>query len=189
MPLKIIKKIENAETNINKNNINLNIEETIKKMFFLCCKIIDSGSIILKNIDFNKLINQFNDEEYNIEYEKISKIINFFALIFGKKYTIIEALLKTTNIIKDLNALSIKLGIKLINNNTNDNTFNQLWSDEEIEAISNIMKDFNLEEIKKTAQKIRQEVKENEIKKNIENKKEQNIKCYEILTENNKNNL
>ena len=157
MPLKIIKKTEEINKEENNDNITnkINIEETIQKMFFVCNTIIDSINNILTNVDFNRISYLLNEEEYQEEYRKIKRLIDTFQSVFCEKKSIVDVLSKITKIVQNLQKIANEFNISLIKQDVNDTNI-QLLTDNDIEIISQIVKDFGIDELKQTTKKIQQ---------------------------------
>ena len=157
MPLKIIKKTEEINKEENNDNITnkINIEETIQKMFFVCNTIIDSINNILTNVDFNRISYLLNEEEYQEEYRKIKRLIDTFQSVFCEKKSIVDVLSKKKKIVQNLQKIANEFNISLIKQDVNDTNI-QLLTDNDIEIISQIVKDFGIDELKQTTKKIQQ---------------------------------
>ena len=183
MPLKIIKKTEEINKEENNDNITnkINIEETIQKMFFVCNTIIDSINNILTNVDFNRISYLLNEEEYQEEYRKIKRLIDTFQSVFCEKKSIVDVLSKITKIVQSLQKIANEFNISLIKQEVNDTNI-QLLTDNDIEIISQIVKDFGIDELKQTTKKIQQEIS---IKNNnsVQNNKKEVMNYYEIYNE------
>ena len=183
MPLKIIKKTEEINKEENNDNITnkINIEETIQKMFFVCNTIIDSINNILTNVDFNRISYLLNEEEYQEEYRKIKRFIDTFQSVFCEKKSIVDVLSKITKIVQSLQKIANEFNISLIKQDVNDTNI-QLLTDNDIEIISQIVKDFGIDELKQTTKKIQQEIS---IKNNnsVQNNKKEVMNYYEIYNE------
>ena len=183
MPLKIIKKTEEINKEENNDNITnkINIEETIQKMFFVCNTIIDSINNILTNVDFNRISYLLNEEEYQEEYRKIKRLIDTFQSVFCEKKSIVDVLSKITKIVQSLQKIANEFNISLIKQDVNDTNI-QLLTDNDIEIISQIVKDFGIDELKQTTKKIQQEIS---IKNNnsVQNNKKEVMNYYEVYNE------
>ena len=183
MPLKIIKKTEEINKEENNDNITnkINIEETIQKMFFVCNTIIDSINNILTNVDFNRISYLLNEEEYQEEYRKIKRLIDTFQSVFCEKKSIVDVLSKITKIVQSLQKIANEFNISLIKQEVNDTNI-QLLTDNDIEIISQIVKDFGIDELKQTTKKIQQEIS---IKNNnsVQNNKKEVMNYYEVYNE------
>ena len=183
MPLKIIKKTEEINKEENNDNITnkINIEETIQKMFFVCNAIIDSINNILTNVDFNRISYLLNEEEYQEEYRKIKRLIDTFQSVFCEKKSIVDVLSKITKIVQSLQKIANEFNISLIKQDVNDTNI-QLLTDNDIEIISQIVKDFGIDELKQTTKKIQQEIS---IKNNnsVQNNKKEVMNYYEVYNE------
>ena len=183
MPLKIIKKTEEINKEENNDNITnkINIEETIQKMFFVCNTIIDSINNILTNVDFNRISYLLNEEEYQEEYRKIKRLIDTFQSVFCEKKSIVDVLSKITKIVQSLQKIANEFNISLIKQDVNDTNI-QLLTDNDIEIISQIVKDFGIDELKQTTKKIQQEIS---IKNNnsVKNNKKEVMNYYEVYNE------
>lgn len=183
MPLKIIKKTEEINKEENNDNITnkINIEETIQKMFFVCNTIIDSINNILTNVDFNRISYLLNEEEYQEEYRKIKRFIDTFQSVFCEKKSIVDVLSKITKIVQSLQKIANEFNISLIKQDVNDTNI-QLLTDNDIEIISQIVKDFGIDELKQTTKKIQQEIS---IKNNnsVQNNKKEVMNYYEVYNE------
>ena len=183
MPLKIIKKTEEINKEENNDNITnkINIEETIQKMFFVCNTIIDSINNILTNVDFNRISYLLNEEEYQEEYRKIKRFIDTFQSVFCEKKSIVDVLSKITKIVQSLQKIANEFNISLIKQEVNDTNI-QLLTDNDIEIISQIVKDFGIDELKQTTKKIQQEIS---IKNNnsVQNNKKEVMNYYEVYNE------
>ena len=183
MPLKIIKKTEEINKEESNDNITnkINIEETIQKMFFVCNTIIDSINNILTNVDFNRISYLLNEEEYQEEYRKIKRLIDTFQSVFCEKKSIVDVLSKITKIVQSLQKIANEFNISLIKQEVNDTNI-QLLTDNDIEIISQIVKDFGIDELKQTTKKIQQEIS---IKNNnsVQNNKKEVMNYYEVYNE------
>ena len=183
MPLKIIKKTEEINKEESNDNITnkINIEETIQKMFFVCNTIIDSINNILTKVDFNRISYLLNEEEYQEEYRKIKRLIDTFQSVFCEKKSIVDVLSKITKIVQSLQKIANEFNISLIKQEVNDTNI-QLLTDNDIEIISQIVKDFGIDELKQTTKKIQQEIS---IKNNnsVQNNKKEVMNYYEVYNE------
>lgn len=177
MTLKIIHhQEEQSIENKNDNNLNLDIKESLTKMFILCNKIINLSYTILEQVDFNKL----DENDFDEKYQKLSKYIDIFTIIVGKKISIIEATSKAMSIIQKIQSLAEKFNICLIKEDEEDKNIECL-TDDDIDMMVQLVKDFGEKQIRDDAKEVNKEIqKQNEIKSQEEKKQ---IDIYDIYHE------
>ncbi len=181
MPLKIIHRTENNAEKTPKIELNSNIEETIQKMFYLCKKIIDICQNIIKETDFQNILQSENFEEFEIMHERVDKIMSLFSLVFGKKIAIIDAIVKTTAIMQKIRVLSDSFEVKLINTEENDS---EVLTDEDVEMMVQMVKDFGEDKIKEDARKCKNYLNNQKHIKNITQNQQTDV--YEIYNDSTK---
>ncbi len=151
MPLKIIHHKE-EETTKRKETLSIDdIEESITKVFFLCKNIVNILNTILteKNIlEFN----QINDNKQNTDNN--TDAINLFRFIAGKK-TPIEIMFKITTIMQKINILANDFGISL---SEKENKNEEVLTDEDIDIMVQLVKDFGEEKIREDAKEFRKKI-------------------------------
>ena len=162
MPLKIIHHRENKEIveKNNKNNFNYDIEETLKKMYSLCDKIINFSHLILEKIDFDKSIANKDLETMENKIEEIQNYIKTFEIIFGKKLSIIEAVSKATSLIQKIQIIAEKFNISLIEDNCDENENIEYLTDDDIDMMVQMVKDFGEDNLRQDAESCKIEIEE-----------------------------
>ena len=112
---------------------------------------------------------------------KIKRLIDTFQSVFCEKKSIVDVLSKITKIVQSLQKIANEFNISLIKQEVNDTNI-QLLTDNDIEIISQIVKDFGIDELKQTTKKIQQEIS---IKNNnsVQNNKKEVMNYYEVYNE------
>ena len=138
--------------------------------------------IIKKTEEINKEENNDNiTNKINIEETIQKRLIDTFQSVFCEKKSIVDVLSKITKIVQSLQKIANEFNISLIKQEVNDTNI-QLLTDNDIEIISQIVKDFGIDELKQTTKKIQQEIS---IKNNnsVQNNKKEVMNYYEVYNE------
>ena len=185
MAIKVIKR--NAERSTEKsedsNKFSINYEQLIKQLYTMCKKMIDMSSYVMDNFDL-KDANELDEASFDDKFNRINKIMTFFLLVFGKKYTIIELIAKSISLINDIQKIADKVGISLVSDIDNDKNA-EIWCDEDVEIMKQIVDNIGAEQFKKDIDECYAEHKaEQERKNNILNKNTDNItEVYEVFND------
>lgn len=184
MQIKIIKKQDTIENKSDDNNeISICYGQIIKKTLEMCQKIINLSNNIMNNINIEKT--DIEDIDFDEQYNKISKSMDAFKLIFGKKYTIIEVITKTTTLINNLQKIANQVGINLSNNEENNQDI-EMWDEQDVEIMKQIVDDIGTEQLKKDIEECYNLQHEEKIGNDTKNKKDDNtINVYEVMSEDN----
>ena len=180
MPIKLIHTKEKIEQKKSKNNINFNIEDSFNKTYCICSKIIESCFYLLNNFNLEKILQINDNEEINEEYERMIKINQIFSIIFGKKYSIIDAITKATDILNKIQTLSGRLNINLINENEEKQN-EEIIVDEDIEFLMQAIEDYGREALKND---IRESIKQtSQDERNVNEEQSSFIDTYKVSNE------
>lgn len=182
MALTIVRKIKQANTDEHQK-IDVNIELMLQKIFYLCNKVIDSGQMIVEKIDFINLFNEEDGERFEYELDRIQKIIDVFAIVFGKKFSVLEAIMKATAMIEKIKKIADNFGVNLITNNDKNTERLSYWTDDDIKMFRQMVRDFGFDDIveEKTTRE-KQRILQEKAKKDREFHLENDI-IYEIYDE------
>ena len=183
MPVKIIHHTEddNNDNVSQEQKLNLNIENCLQQMFNICQKVVNYSQKLLDNCDIENLLQIIdNNGELELHIERIKQLTDLFSIIFGKKFSIIESLTKTTAIMQKIQVLAEKFGVELIQQQENDNV--ETFSEEDIEVLKQLVEDFGIEQIKQDMEDCNKEImeKQNQQKKDIPKKTE----VYDVYKDN-----
>ena len=176
MPLKIVHHTENMPEKQQKG-LDLDVEDVLQKMFYLCSKVVEFSQGILNGIDFEEMLRIEDEEEFQLQYNRIIRTMNIFALIFGKRIAIMDAVAKATNVMQKLQVLADKFGVQIVA--TPEDIEDEVLDDDDIEMMVQMVKDFG-------ADKIREDVAE--CREKLEAEKEQNrpnniLDVYDVYKE------
>ena len=118
---------------------------------------------------------------YSLYKRPSDRLIDTFQSVFCEKKSIVDVLSKITKIVQSLQKIANEFNISLIKQEVNDTNI-QLLTDNDIEIISQIVKDFGIDELKQTTKKIQQEIS---IKNNnsVQNNKKEVMNYYEVYNE------
>ena len=176
MPLKIIHHTETMPEKQQKG-LDLDVEDVLQKMFYLCSKVVEFSQGILNGIDFEEMLRIEDEEEFQLQYNRIIRTMNIFALIFGKRIAIMDAVAKATNVMQKLQVLADKFGVQIVA--MPEDIEDEVLDDDDIEMMVQMVKDFG-------ADKIREDVAE--CREKLEAEKEQNksnniLDVYDVYKE------
>ena len=176
MPLKIIHHTETMPEKQQKG-LDLDVEDVLQKMFYLCSKVVEFSQGILNGIDFEEMLRIEDEEEFQLQYNRIIRTMNIFALIFGKRIAIMDAVAKATNVMQKLQVLADKFGVQIVA--TPEDIEDEVLDDDDIEMMVQMVKDFGVD-------KIREDVAE--CREKLEAEKEQNrpnniLDVYDVYKE------
>lgn len=182
MALTIVRKIKQGKAEEHKQ-IDVDVETMLQKMFYLCNKVIDSGQLIVEKIDFINLLNEEDEEKFEQEIARIQKIIDIFAIVFGKKYSVLEAIMKATAMIEKIKKIADNFDVNLFTDDDNEEKLSY-WTDDDIKMFRQMVRDFGFDDVveEKTTRTKERLLKEQE-RKDKEFHLENDI-VYEIYDEN-----
>lgn len=183
MALTIVRKIKQEKADEHRK-IDVNIELMLQKMFYLCNKIIDSGQLIVEKIDFINLFNEEDEEKFEIELAKIQKIINVFTIVFGKKFSVLEAIMKATAMIEKIKKIADNFGVSLITDEDKNTERLSYWTDDDIKMFRQMVRDFGFDDmVEEKTTREKQRILQEKARKDREFHLENDI-VYEIYDEN-----
>ena len=155
MPLKIIHHTENIPETQQKG-LDLDVEDVLQKMFYLCSKVVEFSQGILNGIDFEEMLRIDDDEEFQLRYNRIIRTMNIFALIFGKRIAIMDAVSKATVVMQKLQILADKFGVQIVA--TQEDIEDEVLDDDDIEMMVQMVKDFGIDKIREDAAECREKL-------------------------------
>ena len=176
MPLKIVHHTENMPVKQQKG-LDLDVEDVLQKMFYLCSKVVEFSQGILNGIDFEEMLRIEDEEEFQLQYNRVIRTMNIFALIFGKRIAIMDAVAKATNVMQKLQALADKFGVQIVS--TQEDIDDEVLDDDDIEMMVQMVKDFGADKIREDSKECREMIdveKEN-------NKPNEILDVYDIYKE------
>lgn len=162
MALKIVKHTEDVEKTDNFKKFSFDIEELLRKTFFLCSKVVDFSNEILNCTDFKSVLTAPTDEIFEERFLKLQRAMSVFSVMFGSKISITDALTKATATMKNLQLLAQKFDVHLISDGDN---FDAPLSNEDVDIMVEMMKDFGEATIKKEIKTYNEDLMMEELKK------------------------
>ncbi len=175
MTLKIIKHTEEVEKSDSSKTFSFNVEELLRKTFFLCSKVVDFANEVLDCTDFKSIITAPTDEIFEEKFIKLQRAMSVFSLMFGKKVSIADALTKATTTMKNLQILAQKFDVHLISDEADADA---PLSNEDVDIMVEMMKDFGAETIKQEIETYNENLKIEALKKKEE--KTEKIDVYDV---------
>ena len=153
MPLKIVHHTESMPEKQQKG-LDLDVEDVLQKMFYLCSKVVEFSQGILNGIDFEAMLRIDDDEEFQLRYNRIIRTMNIFTLIFGKRIAIMDAVSKATVVMQKLQILADKFGVQIVA--TQEDIEDEVLDDDDIEMMVQMVKDFGADKIREDARECRE---------------------------------
>ena len=190
MTLKIIhhrEKKENKEAI--KENIQIDVRRNLLKMFAFCEKIINLSSLILDKINtesllLNAICEQNEDKNINSIADEIESLLKIFYIVVGKKVSLLDAVSKATLIMSKICKMADDFGVPL-DNEEDTNKNEEVLTDEDIDVMVQLVKDFGEEQIREDAR----ECRENMAKKlEDQNNEPQYMDVYDVYHDTEDNN-
>ena len=190
MTLKIIhhrEKKENKEAI--KENIQIDVRQNLLKMFAFCEKIINLSSLILDKINtesllLNAICEQNEDKNINSIADEIESLLKIFYIVVGKKVSLLDAVSKATVIMNKICKMADEFGVSL-DDEEDENENEEVLTDEDIDVMVQLVKDFGEEQIREDARECRENMA-----KNLEdqNNEPQYIDVYDVYHDTEDNN-
>ena len=168
MALKIVKHTEEVKRQDIVKTISLDIEGLFRKMFFLCCKVVDCAREIVECTDFKKIFLAETEEEFEEKFAYLQRAMKVFNVVFGSRISIVDAMTKATTTMKNLQLLAQKFDVQLIPENARQD---EPLTNEDVDLMVQMMKDFGEDEIRKDIEKYNKELEDKE-KQELQNQSE-----------------
>ena len=168
MPLKIVHHKEQTQE-LKKEKVSLNIQENLIRMFSFCKNIVDIATLILEKANFLQLVEdntlcdvsvpdnimELRKKQIDTRQKQIEGMLEIFNLIVGKKVSLLEAVSKSTLIMQKINIIANDFGISLVQNEcANDDVL----TDEDIDIMVQMVKDFGEQQIREDAKECREKL-------------------------------
>ena len=168
MALKIVKHTEEMQSQDLKKTISLDIEGLFQKIFFLCSKVVDCAKEIIECTNLKKIFTAETEEEFEEKFAYLQRAMKVFNVVFGSRISIVDAMTKATTTMKNLQLLAQKFDVQLIPENDKQD---EPLTNEDVDLMVQMMKDFGEDEIRKDIEKYNQELEDKE-KQELQNQSE-----------------